>query len=99
MRCAPCDIFAGFVADTGGVDDHDLGFELVRLARRGDPTIKTAGSQALPAPASDREITMSAFVTEAIPPDEQGNEVPDEGQCDAEAYDVSLDVTVTSLRD
>lgn len=94
-----CDLFVSIVADTGsGVLAEDLGFELVALDQRGDPTTKTADSQALPAPDADREITLVAFVTEAIVPDEQGNPVPDEGQCDDDTFTVSLDVSVTTLR-
>ena len=94
-----CDVFVAVVGDTGsGVLAEDLGFELVALDQRGDPTTKTADSQALPPPDADREITLEAFVTEAIVPDEQGNPVPDEGQCDDDTFTVSLDVSVTTLR-
>jgi hypothetical protein len=94
-----CDLFVSVLGDTGsGVAAQDLGFELVALDQRGDPTTKTADSQALPAPDADREVTLEAFVTEAIVPDEQGNPAPDEGQCDDDTFTVSLDVSVTTLR-
>lgn len=91
-----CDLFVGFFADTGG--EHDLGFELVELAERGDPTTKSADSQALPPPGVDREVTMHAFMTEAVLPDEQGNPQPDEGQCDDDEFTVTLNIAVTTLR-
>jgi len=94
---AGCDVLIGVVADTGS-GENDLGFELARLARRGDPTIKTADSQALPAPASDTAVSLDAFVTESNPPDEEGNPSED-GTCDEETYEVTFTVSITTLRD
>lgn len=68
-----------------------LGFELVQLARRGDPTLLLGDSQALPTAAADRSITLSAQVT-----------VSDAGQteftCDPnETFSVSLRISVIKM--
>lgn len=93
QETANCDLFV-VVSDRAG---SLIGLFMEQLARRGDPGT-LGGSRAVAAPATDREITLSAFAQEAIPPDDQGNPVPDEGQCDAETFTVSVRVSITTLR-
>lgn len=107
---ATCDleiIVAG--GEGNGNPDNLVGLFMRQLARRGDPGDR-AGSQALPAPATDRDITLSAFAQEQIPPDENGSPQEDTGQCDGgeniggdtdtftDTFTVSLRVSITTLR-